>query len=104
MSLTSYRAAPPRAIGKRRPSQSEARRSPQKIHQRGISALSRPGNGLLSQVLRHIVPLVLKRLTAEFGMGSGLVTPQKSPGRRKAETKQAGVISSPLQRKRDGHD
>ncbi len=53
MSLTSYRAAPPRAIGKRRPSQSEARRSPQKIHQRGISALSRPGNGLLSQVLRH---------------------------------------------------
>jgi hypothetical protein len=28
---------------------------------------------------------VQKRLTAEFGMGSGLIAPQKSPGRRKAE-------------------
>jgi hypothetical protein len=27
-------------------------------------------------------------LTAEFGMGSGLIAPQKSPGRRKAERKQ----------------
>jgi hypothetical protein len=29
--------------------------------------------------------LALKRLTAEFGMGSGLIAWQKSPGRRKTE-------------------
>ncbi len=33
-----------------------------------------------------------KRLTAEFGMGSGLIAPQKSPGRRKAERKQTGFM------------
>ena len=28
---------------------------------------------------------MLERLTAEFGMGSGLITPQKPPGRRRAK-------------------
>ena len=54
MSLTSYRAAPPRAKGKRR---AFAWRSPPFITERyrkeELSALRRPGNGLLSQVLRH---------------------------------------------------
>jgi hypothetical protein len=53
MSLTSYRAAPPRAKGKRRPSQGEVRRPGNYAPKEEFSALRRPGNGLLSQVLRH---------------------------------------------------
>ena len=54
MSLTSYRAAPPRVKGKRRPSPGEARRPDSNIiAKEELSALRRPGNDLLSQVLRH---------------------------------------------------
>ena len=31
------------------------------------------------------VPLALRRLTAEFGMGSGLIALQKPPGRQRTE-------------------
>ena len=53
MSLTSYRTAPPRAKGKRQPSLGEVRRSLRRHRKEELFALRRPGNGLLSQVLRH---------------------------------------------------
>jgi hypothetical protein len=60
MSLTSYRAAPPRGKmlgaehhnGQTAGFAAEARRC-RKSSRRGKCALRRPGNGLLSQVLRH---------------------------------------------------
>ena len=36
-----------------------------------------------------LVPLALGRLTAEFGMGSGLGSPLEPPGRRRTDLKQA---------------
>jgi hypothetical protein len=39
---------------------------------RKLSVLGGPGDDLLSRVLRDKVPSALRRLTAEFGMGSGL--------------------------------
>jgi hypothetical protein len=58
MSLTSYRTAPPRAKSLERKANGGLRlkRSPPFIcthRKEKLSALRRPGNGLLSQVLRH---------------------------------------------------
>ena len=51
MSLTSYRAAPPRDKDKAALESRAARKA--NILKRNSSALGRPGNDLLSQVLRH---------------------------------------------------
>jgi hypothetical protein len=51
MSLTSYRAAPPRAKDKAALASRAARKA--NILKRSSSAFGRPGNDLLSQVLRH---------------------------------------------------
>src|SRR5262249_8177744 len=47
---------------------------------------------------------VQKRLTAEFGMGSGLVTSQMPPGRRRAEKTQTGLPSKAISGGRGFHD
>ena len=51
MSLTSYRAAPPRAKAKSRAAVAALLESG--LDERGFDALRRPGDYLLSQVLRH---------------------------------------------------
>src|SRR5881227_931144 len=50
MSLTSYRAAPPRAKDK---AALKPRAAEKRTFEEDSSALGRPGNDLLSQVLRH---------------------------------------------------
>ena len=79
MSLTSYRAAPPRggvgrirALGGRR-------------EERG-GALVRSGGDLLSRVYDDAVPSAGARLTAEFGMGSGVSRSLWPPDRIRAPT------------------
>ncbi len=97
MSLTSYRAAPPRGkVPSCRTSQqtqtadliAEARRC-RKSSRRGNFALRRPGNGLLSQVLRHST-IGAKAFDGRVrdGIGSGHSAKVTRPA--KGETKQAG--------------
>ena len=73
MSLTSYRAAPPRVKTWPHTGAENAKsgRRGAALHdrRRGL-VLGRPGNDLLSRVLKHM-PSALRSLTAEFEMGSG---------------------------------
>ena len=81
MSLTSYRTAPPRVRGLFKRSTTAP---PHVDEEKGLPLLA----GLAttySPMSYDRVPLALRRLTAEFGMGSGLITLQKPPGRRRTE-------------------
>ena len=83
MSLTSYRAAPPRGEVRRGP----VRDRPAGSTRAGLGALwnepwglARPGGDLLSRIYDDAVPLAAGRLTAEFGMGSGVSDGPWPPG------------------------
>ena len=81
MSLTSYRAAPPRAEGVRiRGSRAVGVGG---CEERG-GALVRSGGDLLSRVYDGAVPSAVARLTAEFGMGSGVSRSLWPPDRIRA--------------------
>ena len=81
MSLTSYRAAPPRGeVCRIRGFRAVGRGG---CEERG-GALVRSGGDLLSRVYDGAVPSAVARLTAEFGMGSGVSRSLWPPDRIKA--------------------
>jgi hypothetical protein len=41
----------------------------------GFSPKKKPGNGLLSHTVTHVVPSALGSLTSVFGMGTGVSSP-----------------------------
>jgi hypothetical protein len=81
MSLTSYRAAPPRAGG----GTIERRASPAARPSRVVvCGGTRPGGPAAtdSPAAWAAVPWALGRFTAEFGTGSGVAAPRWPPGHR----------------------
>jgi hypothetical protein len=45
-----------------------------------VFSIKKPGNGLLSHTVTHVVPSALGSLTSVFGMGTGVSSPPLSPG------------------------
>jgi hypothetical protein len=109
MSLTSYRAAPPRGkvlVAEHHNRQTadliaEARRC-KKSSRRGNSALRRPGNGLLSQVLRHST-IGAKAFDGRVRDGIGSCHSAKATRPAKGGLKQAGAMISARCRRKSGN-